>query len=471
MTQYILKLFNTQTRKKEEILPSDGKTIRMYTCGPTIYDYAHIGNFRTYVFEDLLRRTLKFFGFEVMQVMNITDVDDKTIKGAIKNKVPLKTFTDPFKKAFFEDLKILNIEPAEFYPEATAYIGEMIKIIQDLLKKEIAYVGLDKSIYFSIGKFPNYGKLSRLNLKELQAGASMRVIADEYDKESVSDFVLWKSYDSVRDGDIYWDSPFGKGRPGWHIECSAMSLKLLGHTIDIHCGGIDNMFPHHENEIAQSECYTSKSFVLHWAHSEHLIVDGKKMSKSLGNFFTLRDILKKGYSGPQIRYMLLHTHYKSNLNFTFDGLAGAKNTLQRILDFINRLKTIKEEQEVCVVTPFIQRCKDEFSLALADDLNISSALASLFDFVRDINVLCDDKKIFKKDAIRVLEFLADLDKVIGCLSFNDEEVPQNIQEALDKRQIARKEKNFKKADELRQYIESLGYIIEDTPQGARVKKK
>lgn len=284
----LLKLYNTETKTKQTLELGPSKIIKMYTCGPTIYHYVHIGNLRTFVFEDILRRTIKFFGFPLIHVMNLTDVDDKTIKGALAQKVSLKEFVAPYKEAFFEDLGTLNIDLAEHYPAATDYICEMIKMIETLVEKGYAYKGHEGSIYFNIRKFPSYGRLSHLNLGELLAGASERVEADEYDKENVSDFVLWKAYDKERDGPIFWESPFGLGRPGWHIECSAMATSLLGETIDIHVGGVDNMFPHHENEIAQSECCTGKVFVKHWLHSEHLLVDGKKMSKSLGNFYTLR---------------------------------------------------------------------------------------------------------------------------------------------------------------------------------------
>src|SRR3990167_5556261 len=336
-----LKLYNTETRKKEEIVPSDNDKIRIYTCGPTIYDYAHIGNFRTYIFEDLLRRTLEFFDFEVLQVMNITDIDDKTIKGALKKHQSLIEYTEPYRQAFFEDITSLNVEKAEYYPKATQYTAQMIEIIKNLIAKNYAYKGSDGSIYFSIEKFKKYGRLSHLDLASLKQNAQNRINSDEYEKENASDFVLWKSYDEKRDGNIFWESPFGKGRPGWHIECSAMAIKLLGPTIDIHCGGVDNVFPHHENEIAQSESFTGKVFVRHWVHVEHLLVDHKKMSKSLGNFFTLRDLLKKGYSGREVRYLLLSTHYRTQLNFTFAGLDAARASLQRIGDFINRLRAIQ----------------------------------------------------------------------------------------------------------------------------------
>jgi cysteinyl-tRNA synthetase len=470
--KYRLELYNTETKEKEGISPSDGQTIRMYTCGPTVYNFAHIGNFRTYVFEDLLRRSLKFFGFSVEQAMNLTDVDDKTIKGAIENQISLDDFTRPFKDAFFEDLKTLGIERVEYYPQATDYIPDMIAIIQGLMEKGIAYRGHDGSIYYAIAKFPSYGRLSHLNLNALQAGASERVVLDEYDKENVSDFVLWKAYDPARDGTIFWESPFGRGRPGWHIECSAMAMKLLGTTLDIHVGGVDNMFPHHENEIAQSEAYTSCRFVKHWLHAEHLLVDHKKMSKSLGNFYTLRDLLNKGYTGPQVRYMLLQAHYRTQLNFTFAGMDAAVQTLTRFSDFIFRLNEIREKKEHGSVQPILEKALDQFCINLADDLNISPALAALFDMVREINILCDQDKVGISEAQEVLKFLSKIDQVLGVLPLQPEEesIPPELEEALQKRDTARAEKNWKLADECRNLIQSRGYVIEDTPHGARLKR-
>ncbi len=472
MKNNVLKLFNTQTRKKEDIEPYDKKCMRIYTCGPTIYDFAHIGNFRTYVFEDLLRRTLKYFKYDIKQVMNITDVDDKTIKGALKNHKSLSEYVTPFKLAFFEDLEKLNIEKAEFYPEATHYIKEMIDIISDLLEKNIAYKGSDGSIYFSIGKFPSYGKLSHLKMDDLIKGASERVSLDEYDKENASDFVLWKAYDEKRDGNIFWESPFGKGRPGWHIECSAMAIKLLGTPIDIHCGGVDNIFPHHENEIAQSESFTGKPFVLHWAHSEHLIVDGKKMSKSLNNFYTLRNLLDKGYSGREVRFALLQSHYRQQLNFTMEGLDSSRKSLKRISDFKERLNEISSLTDHNFISSLIEKAKKEFNLSLSDDLNISQALAALFDFIREVNQLSDNEKISKKEAQTALHFLKEIDSVLGIIFYEEKiDIPENVKEAFDKRQIARKDKDFKKSDELRDYIFQQGFIIEDGKDGAKLKKK
>lgn len=467
-----LRLYNTASRQKEIFTPLVNKQVSLYTCGPTVYHFAHIGNFRTYIFEDLLRRTLKLFGYHVRQVMNLTDVDDKTIKGAIANNVTLDEFTLPFKQAFFLDLKTLNIEPAEHYPAATDYIGEMIRLIKVLLDKEIAYVGGDGSIYYAIKKFSRYGCLSHLNLEELQAGASERISADEYEKGHIADFVLWKKYDPTRDGKIYWESPYGPGRPGWHLECSAMAMKILGETLDIHVGGIDNMFPHHENEIAQSEACSGKEFVKHWMHSEHLLVDGKKMSKSLGNFFTLRDVLAKGFTGPEVRYMLLQTHYKTQLNFTYQGLEAVRNALQRLNSFILRLNEITEADFGMEIDELLKENFNQFVTALADDLNISAALGVVFDFVRVMNTFCDEGKIGKGEAKKILELMQKFDTVLGCLSFEkgEEEVPMELLEALQKRIKAREERDWKLSDQLRDFIYERGYVIEDTPKGTRLKK-
>ncbi len=334
-----LQFYNSEARQKQEFNPMMNNNVRMYSCGPTVYHFAHIGNFRTYVFEDLLRRTLKFFGYQVTQVMNLTDVDDKTIRGAVESNQSLIDYTQPYKNAFFVDIQTLGIERVENYPAATDYIPHMIDFIQKLLEKGIAYKSKDKSIYYAIDKCPSYGRLSHLKLEDLQVGAGdTRIASDEYDKENVGDFVLWKAYDQKRDGHIYWDSPFGPGRPGWHLECSTMAMYLLGETIDLHVGAVDNIFPHHENEIAQSEACSGKQFVRYWLHAEHLIVNHKKMSKSLGNFYTLRDLLRKGYTGMQVRYMLMHIHYRTQLNFTFEGVEGAKTSLHRLNDFIVRMQ-------------------------------------------------------------------------------------------------------------------------------------
>jgi cysteinyl-tRNA synthetase len=465
-----LKIYNTETREKEVVSSRESGTIRMYTCGPTIYDFAHIGNFRTYVFEDLLRRTIQYFGFKVEQAMNLTDIDDKTIRGAIAKNIALKEFTDPFKKAFFDDLEALNIQKVEHYPAATDYIVEMIEMIETLLQKGFAYKSANGSIYFSIRHFPSYGRLSHLNLADLKANASGENEADEYDKGNIADFALWKAYDPTRDGKIFWQSPFGPGRPGWHIECSAMATKLLGKTIDIHCGGVDNMFPHHENEIAQSECCSGHRFVHTWVHVEHLLVDHKKMSKSLGNFYTLRDLFKRGYTGPEVRYLLLSTHYRTQLNFTFAGLDAARASLQRVEDLVIRLRSIQDSHPK---TAAIERASLKFKTALADDLNISAALAVLFDLIRELNTLADEAKLGVEEAQDALKLLEEWDLVLGVLPLEkkEEAIPEELLVLLARRETARKEKNWRESDEMRDAIYGRGYIIEDTPTGARLKKK
>lgn len=472
-----LKLYNTLTRRKDVLVPLENNHIQMYTCGPTVYNFAHIGNFRTYVFEDLLRRTIKFLGMQITQVMNLTDVDDKTIQGALAQNSTLEEYTLPYKEAFFSDLKALNIEPVEHYPAATAYIPEMITMIQGLLDKGMAYKSHDGCVYYAISKFPNYGCLSHLHLDELKPCASQRISEDEYEKDNVSDFVLWKKCDPVRDGKTFWESPFGPGRPGWHLECSAMAISLLGPSIDIHVGGIDNMFPHHENEIAQSEAYTGKPFARMWMHSEHLVVDNKKMSKSAGNFFTLRDLLEKGYTGTQVRYMLLQTHYKTQLNFTFTGLDAVKGTLQRIQDFIRRMQELAfietTHASMEAVMPLLEGAFSDFAAALADDLNISSALAVLFELVRDLNSLADSNNITATEAKCTLEMLKKCNQVLGVLFFEEQtpEIPSHLQEALQRRIEARNAKNWAEADALRDLIHREGYVIEDTATGVRLKKE
>lgn len=469
-----IHLYNTESRQKEVFRTHMNNHVRMYTCGPTVYHYAHIGNFRTYVFEDLLRRTLKFFGYQVTQVMNLTDVDDKTIRGSIETGQTLKEFTQPYKNAFFVDIQTLGIERAENYPAATDYITHMIDFIQKLLDKGIAYRSKDKSIYYAIDKCPNYGRLSHLKLEELKVGAGdERVASDEYEKENVGDFVLWKAYDPERDGLIFWESPFGPGRPGWHLECSAMAMHLLGETLDIHVGAVDNIFPHHENEIAQSEAFSGKKFASYWLHSEHLIVNHKKMSKSLGNFYTLRDLLDKGYNGMQVRYMLMHIHYRTQLNFTFEGMEGAKTSLHRLNDFIMRMQELADlniKPSMCCREP-LQEAINLFSEALADDLNISVALAAVFDMMHIVNSLYDGGSLNGGDASEVLIVMQKLNRVLGVLSFEkDGEAPLYLQEMLKNREEARKAKNWTLADQLRQEIHASGYTIEDTAYGPRLKK-
>lgn len=468
-------LYHSEKRKKEIFSCAMDNNVRFYTCGPTVYYYAHIGNFRTYVFEDILRRTLKFFGYQVTQVVNLTDVDDKTIRGAVETGKSLCDFTQPYKNAFFVDIQTLGIERAEHYPAATDYIPQMIDFIEKLLDKGVAYKSRDKSIYFAIDKCPSYGRLSHLKLDELQVGAGeSRVAHDEYDKDNLSDFVLWKAYDPGRDGPVYWDSPFGPGRPGWHLECSTMAIELLGETIDIHAGAVDNIFPHHENEIAQSEAFTNKHFVRYWVHSEHLIVNNKKMSKSLGNFYTLRDLLEKGYSGLEVRYMLMHTHYRTQLNFTFEAMDGAKTALGRLNDFILRLQEVSEPSlpATGAAEEILGKAIRDFSTALADDLNMSSAIAALFDLMHGINILQDQKKLAPGDAAEVLFVLKEFNRVLGVLNFDEETVYSNgLQDLLMQREEARQRKEWALADKLRNQIHEAGYVIEDTAQGVRLKKR
>ncbi|ANG65906.1 cysteine--tRNA ligase [Chlamydia gallinacea] len=465
-----LYLYNTASRTKEIFSPLHDP-VRLYTCGPTVYDYAHIGNFRTYVFEDILKRTLLFFGYSVKHVMNITDVDDKTLTGAKKKQISLDEYTAPYIQAFFEDLKTLNILPADIYPRATQYIPQMIHAIQRLLDIHIAYVGQDNSIYFSIQKFSTYGKLSRLTLQDLHCCS--RIADDEYDKENLSDFVLWKAYNTHRDGDVYWESPFGKGRPGWHLECSVMAMELLGDSLDIHAGGVDNIFPHHENEIAQSESLSNQPFSRYWLHSEHLLIDGKKMSKSLGNFFTLRQLLDQGFSGYELRYMLLQSHYRTQFNFTKDGLFACRQSLKRLRDFISRLEYPYPLGDF--VSPKATNCGEEFVHAftesLANDLNIASALAALFDFVHQINSLIDAGNFTKTDAHYILDIINKINHVLGILpSSTHLDVPEHILHLVKERESARQKKNWEKADNLRQQIAALGYSIEDAKSGPQLKK-
>jgi cysteinyl-tRNA synthetase len=469
MMKTILKLFDSESRAKKELRPHDGHTLRMYTCGPTIYDFAHIGNFRTYVVEDLLRRTLRFFSYSVCQVMNLTDVDDKTIRGAIAKKISLSAFTNPFRDAFFEDRRTLHLEEVEHYPAATDYIPQMIAMVQKLLDSGHAYRSSNGSIYFSIRSFPAYGRLSHLTLEELQVNASGQNEADEYEKDNLADFVLWKAYDATRDGQIFWESPFGPGRPGWHIECSAMATALLGKSVDLHCGGVDNLFPHHENEIAQSECASGCCFAHHWLHVEHLLVEHRKMSKSLGNFYTLRDLLTKGYRGVELRYQLLSVHYRSQLNFTFAGLDGARATVRRIEDFARRLRAIREESGT-VPTERLQQAQELFTAALADDLNISAALAVLFDLIRDIHSLSDQNLLSAEGARAVLDLLESFDRVLAIMPPAEEEIPKDLSGLLEEREAARKAKDFRRSDQLRDAIHARGYAIEDTPNGAQLRR-
>jgi len=468
-----IRFFNTMERKVVPFAPLKPGEVGLYTCGPTVYNFAHIGNFRAYTFEDILKRTLEFFGYKVHQVMNLTDVDDKTIRDSRAAGLPLRTFTEKYKKAFFEDIKTLNIEPAEVYPAATDHIPEMIALIKILMEKGFAYQAEDKCIYFSIAKFPAYGRLARIDRENQRAG--VRINTDEYAKDSVADFALWKAWDE-NDGDVKWESPWGPGRPGWHIECSAMSSKYLGTAFDIHTGGIDNMFPHHEDEIAQSEAANGKKWVNYWLHCEHLMLNGEKMSKSLGNFYTLRDLQAKGWRGPEIRWVLVGAHYRKKLNFTFEALAQARETLNRFSAFFARMRGVSAPGDGSEIRGQIDSALEKFGYAMADDLNTAEAVAQLFELSREANRLADAGTLSKAGAAEVLAAFRKFDSIIGCLDVDKvpeaEEIPQELAALAEQRAAARKAKNFAESDRLRDEISAKGYLIEDVPGGGwRLKKK
>lgn len=479
-----MKLYNTLTRQLEEFKPI-GETVRIYSCGPTVYNHAHIGNLRAFLFSDLLRRWLKYQGYQIKHVMNLTDVDDKTIRDSRKAGLTLKAFTEKYAELFFTDLDTLNIERVEEYPKATEHIHEMVDMIQYLLGKELAYKA-DDGIYFSINKFKDYGNFAHINLSQLQAGAGGRVQSDEYDKENAGDFALWKYWDND-DGDVYWETAIGKGRPGWHIECSAMSAKHLSllfgntginppdfETIDIHTGGVDLIFPHHQDEIAQTEGCTNTPFVKYWLHSEHLLVDGKKMSKSLGNFYTLPDLMNKGYNPLAFRYLLLSTHYRQKLNFTFDSLDAATTAVQRINDFMLKLKETQQHgpnssDHTERVTTLITTAKATFENHLNNDFQTSPALATLFDFMTDINGMIDHNNLSQDDTKHVITFMQELDTVLGILT-PEHEIDDEIKELLNKREKARANKEWATSDELRDTLKAHGIAVEDTPHGQRWKR-
>jgi cysteinyl-tRNA synthetase len=439
--------------------------VNMYLCGPTVYNFPHIGNYRAYVADDLLNRFLKYLGFKVTFIQNLTDVDDKTIRDSQKQNKSLKDFTKPFIDGFFQDLKALNVLPASKYPKATEHINEMVKTIKLLLDNSLAYKTSSGDIYFSISKFKDYGKLAHIDISQLKEGASSRVRADEYGKENPGDFALWKAW-TEDDGKIFWETEIGKGRPGWHIECSSMSTKYLGQPFDIHGGGVDLIFPHHENEIAQAEGATGKKFVNYWFHNEWLLVDGKKMSKSLGNFYTLKDILDKGYHSLAIRFLLISTHYKQQLNFTFEGLDASRNSLQRIWDFMKKLDECDGKGKD--ISNILKKAKDKFEKCLNDDLEISGAMAAVFDLIKAINPLLSD--LSKNDAKEIKKQMIEFDSVLGFVVVDEEDVDEEIQKLIDEREKARKDKDFKRADEIRDELKQQGIVLEDTPKGARWKR-
>lgn len=440
----------------------------MYTCGPTVHDYAHIGNFRTYVFEDILRRTLLYEDYKVTQVMNLTDVDDKTIRKSREQGMSLNDYTAKYTEAFFADLDALRIQRAEHYPAATEHIDGMVNLVKKLESNGLAYQ-VDGNYYFPIAKFPDYGKLAHIDKDSLKPGA--RVASDEYEKESVSDFALWKAWDKD-DGDVFWETELGKGRPGWHLECTVMSMKYLGESFDIHCGGVDNIFPHHENEIAQSEGATGKQFVKYWLHSEHLIVEGRKMAKSFNNFYTLRELLDKGYSPMAVRYLLMATHYRQQLNFTFDGLDAARNALERYNDFFRNLSDYNGGESSGEADKYIEKALEDFEAALSDDLNVSAALAAVFDFIRDINRLRAENNLSIDERDRAKDALLKMDSILDLLQREEEGVDgSEIEELIRKRTDAKKNRDFETADKIRDELAEKGIILEDTPSGTKWKKK
>jgi cysteinyl-tRNA synthetase len=462
-----LQFKNSLTRTKEEFKPIEPGKVRIYTCGPTVYNFQHIGNFRTFIWGDLLRRYLEYKGYDVKYVMNITDIDDKIIRDSQKTGKSRKEFIDQYVKAFFEDLDSLGLERADLFPYATDHIEGMVKMVQRLVENGHAYE-VDGNYYYRISSFPKYGKLANLDLEGLKPGA--RVASDEYEKDSVSDFALWKAW-QPSDGEIFWETPIGKGRPGWHLECSVMSMHYLGEQFDIHTGGVDLMFPHHENEIAQSEGTTGHQVVKYWLHGEHLIVEGKKMSKSLGNFYTLRDILEMNHSGLAVRYLLISTHYRQQLNFTFQGLDAAKNALERYNDFIVNLTDYPGGESDGTADDIIAKARQGFEDSLDDDLNISAALAAVFDFIRDINRLKSENSLSAEERDRALETIRKFDSVLNFTYHDSQDLDSEIEALIRQRTDAKKNRDFAKADQIRDDLAARGIILEDTPQGVRWKRK
>ena len=467
-----LRFFNTYSRQLEDFDPGDsaGRKIDIYTCGPTVYSRAHIGNFRAYIFEDLLQRHLELRGYQVHRVMNITDVDDKTIRGAREAKIPLSKFTEPFKQAFFEDIETLRIKRANDFPAATdqQYIDKMIAMIAILISRGLAYQAEDKSVYFRINKFPDYGKLAHFDLTQLQSTG--RVKHDEYDKEHIGDFALWKAWDE-EDGDVGWESPWGRGRPGWHIECSAMATALLGDQIDIHCGGVDNIFPHHEAEIAQSEGCTGKKFVRYWLHCAHLLVDGQKMSKSLGNFYTIPDVLGKGYSGREIRYALMRVHYRAPLNFTWEGMEETRESLKRIDDWLERLRECSASFQLANSSEWqVGNLPHTFEEALDDDLNISAALGFLFESIRETNRAFDRNELSAASAKAWLNWWERVNSVL-VLKEERAALPSEVAKLADERARARLAKDWQKSDELRDELSARGWEARDTEDGQKLTRR
>ena len=462
-----LKFYNTLSGEKEVFVPLKDKFAAIYSCGPTVYGFAHIGNLRAYVFTDVLRRYLEFKGYTVRQVMNITDLDDKTIRASKEQGVSLREYTDKYIRFFFEDIDLLRIKRADVYPRVTDHINEMADMVKLLLDKGYAY-RKDGSVYFKVSEFPDYGKLAKIDISRIKPGATVE--ADEYEKEDVRDFALWKE---KKESEPFWVTEIGEGRPGWHIECSAMSIKYLGATIDIHTGGIDNIFPHHQNEIAQSEAATGQKFVRSWMHCEHLLVDNKKMSKSLGNIITLRDVMNRGYRPEALRYLFVFSHYRSRLNFTWESIGHASNILNRLNQFVERLKGYnsksKSNEEITMLT---SRHAQRFETEMDNDLNTPGAFASIFDMVGEVNAAIEKEDLSAENAKAVYELMFKFDAVLGILTLKEKGVLSGDIEALiEEREKARERKDFKHADEIRKRLEDMGIVLEDTKEGVRWRKK
>ncbi len=459
----MLKIYNTLTRKMSAFKPIDAGKVKMYSCGPTVYDFAHIGNFRAYIVADLLKRVLKYDGLKVKHVMNLTDVDDKTIKGRIEKKQSLKKFTSGYSKAFFEDMDALRILEADVYPKATEHIDEMVSLVKDLEKNSFAYQSDDGSWYYSIAEKKDYGKLGHISFDDLEA--TERVKKDSYAKEQAQDFALWKAYDA-EDGDVSWSTSLGKGRPGWHIECSAMSMKHLGKHFDIHTGGIDLVFPHHENEVAQSEGVTGKPFVNYWVHNEHLLVDGRKMSKSMGNFHTLRDLFEKGYDARAIRYLLLSVHYRQQLNFTLESLEAAQAAVERLNNFLFVMKNVSGSVDDKKVAGLLSKAEKDFTKHLDDDLGIAEALGVVFVLMTEVNKL----QLSTKDAAAVTKQMLRFDEILGVMEIKEDNVTKAIEKLIKEREDARTSKDWKTADKIRDELQEKGIELIDTADGVRWKK-
>ena len=458
----MLRFYNSLTKNKENFIPIKKGKVKLYTCGPTVYDYAHIGNFRTFLFEDFLKRTLISFGYEVFHVMNITDVDDKTINKSVKEGKKLNDIAEIYTSIFKKDLENLKILPPDVFPLATDHIDKMIEIIQILINKGHAYLTNDNSVFFSIDSFKDYGKLSNIDMSKVITGS--RVSSDEYKLENPSDFVLWKAY-KKEDGDVKWSSPWGDGRPGWHIECSAMSMQYLGDHFDIHCGGVDNKFPHHENEIAQSICATGKPFVNIWMHSEFLIINSDKMSKTLKNYYRLDDLLREGLSVEEIRYIMLSAHYRSKLNFSLEKQHEAKMAIQRILELNDRLDQFVSTEEKGLPVE-----AENFKLALSDDLDSPKALAIFFDWLRKTNRRLDRNKLSQSDIDKGKNFIYLLDSLYSLLN-KKTMLPDEILVLVKERERARKNNDWEKSDKIRIQISKDGWIIKDTPNGPKITPK